>query len=126
MNTNTQAKLFARFAGVVLIASAFWGAKTFADEPPVPSEVVKFQDLNLNESAGIAALYQRIHAASRRVCGSQDFSQKDLAERSREFRCARDAESKAVNDMHDNALTAYYQKKQGLASAVIVARNNAK
>lgn len=127
MNTNTDAKLFARIASIVLIASAFWGAKLFAAEPePVPSETVKFQDLNLNESAGIAALYQRIHTASRRVCGFQDFGQKDLAEHSREVRCARDAESKAVNDIHNGALSAYYQKKQGLAPAVIVARNNAK
>lgn len=34
-------------------------------------ETVPFADLNLSNPAGVAALYHRIHAASRRVCDPQ-------------------------------------------------------
>jgi UrcA family protein len=123
-DTNNDAKLFARFAGLVLIGCAFAVAKLFAAEP-APAATVKYQDLNLNDSAGVAALYRRIHSASRHVCGLDEVGHQSLAERSTKERCAREAESKAVNDVHSGALSAYYQMKLGLPYGT-VARNEVK
>lgn len=55
------AALVASFAGMTAAASAV--------EPEVNREVVRFDDLNLANPAGVAILERRIASAARRVCG---------------------------------------------------------
>jgi UrcA family protein len=71
------------------------------------SETVKFADLNLSTSAGVEALYGRIHAAARRVC------EQPAGELAATGPCMTKAESKAIGKVNVPLLTAFYQKKTG-------------
>jgi UrcA family protein len=88
-----------------------------------PSEVVKFQDLNLGTSAGIATLYQRISAASQHVCGAED-GDRDLHSWSIRQACVKDAEARTVAQVNVPALRAYAEKKLGGHPLVVLAANN--
>jgi UrcA family protein len=87
-----------------------------------PSEVVKFQDLNLGTSEGIAALYRRIDAASQHVCEAAD-GDKDLHRRSIRQTCVKDAKARAVAQVNVPALTAYAEKKLGGHPPLLLAAN---
>ena len=49
---------------VFVVSSAFAGES----DAQVRTQDIKFQDLNLDTTAGVEALYQRIHSAAERVC----------------------------------------------------------
>ncbi len=100
------------FGAAVLCASMLIGGSAFADVSinPVPAETVKFQELNLNSSAGVAALYARIHAAAVRVCTS---GARDLARYSQEKACVNEAEAHAVKNVNVDGVTAYFEMKSG-------------
>ena len=51
----------------ILLAGIPFGSVLAAD-PAEPSKAITYADLNLNSSAGIAALYQRIERAASEVC----------------------------------------------------------
>jgi UrcA family protein len=104
--TNTM------FGAAALCASMLIGASAFADNSinPVPAETVKFGELNLNSSAGVAALYARIHAAALRVCTS---GSRDLSRYREEKICVKDAEARAVKDVNVDGVTAYFEMKSG-------------
>ena len=106
------------FTCILATGSAF--ASPFSEQ--APSEIVKYQELNLNASAGVAALYSRIHAAALRVCSS---GTRDLARLGEEKTCAKEAEAKAVRQVNVDALTAYYEVKTGRPVAKFAA-NSAK
>jgi UrcA family protein len=77
----------------------------------VPKQTVKFQDLNMNSPAGVAALYQRIHTAAQHVCfGEWD---RDPIKVQRAEDCANEAEARTVSRVNVPALTAYYQMNTG-------------
>jgi UrcA family protein len=95
-------------AGVLVVSNAF------AD---VPTETVKFQDLNVSTPAGVAALYSRIHWAAKRVCAPPA----GWGEQVRANACARNAEAKAIEKLNLPALTAYYQKKTGSPPRAVIA-----
>ena len=81
----------------------------------VRSETVKFTDLNLGSTAGVQALYGRIHAAARRVC-------EQPAGESRAVQpCMTKAESEAIGKVNVPLLTAFYQKKTESHSQTITA-----
>jgi UrcA family protein len=99
----------------VLLACVFVVSNAFADEQ-FRTETVKFQDLNVSASAGVEALYNRIHAAAKRVC----FSSGDpvaISERG----CARKAEAQAVEELNLPLLTGYYRMKNGGRTEVFTA-----
>jgi len=81
----------------------------------VRSETVKFADLNLGTSAGVKALYARIHAAARRVC------EQPAGERAAVRGCMTKAESDAIERVDAPLLTAFYQKKTGSQPRTITA-----
>jgi UrcA family protein len=88
----------------VLTTHAFAGEST----DQVRSERIGFQDLNVDSPAGIEALYQRIHAASERVC-----SESGQWGQVRARACAAKAEAGAVANANLPALSAYYRMKTG-------------
>jgi UrcA family protein len=81
----------------------------------VRSETVKFADLNLGASAGVAALYERIHAAARRVCDQPSEPLRALRA------CMTKAESDAIGKVNVPLLTAFYQNKTGNPPQALIA-----
>jgi UrcA family protein len=100
--------------GILATGNAFAGPSSHQ----TVSEVVNFQDLKLNASAGVATLYSRIHAAAIRVCSS---APRDLAYLGEEKNCATEVEAKAVQQLNVDALTAYFEKTSGRPIATFAA-----
>jgi UrcA family protein len=93
-------------AAAVLLACVFVVSSAFAGEPDtrVRMEDIIFQDLNLTTTAGVDALYQRIHSAAQRVCA--DSGQSPLAA-SASAKCAKDSLARAIKEIDMPALTAF-------------------
>ena len=95
------------FSAAMLLACVWAVSTTLAGEQ-VPSQTVKFSDLDVNTSQGVQALYGRIHAAAWRVCLTSDpiyqHATRDCAER---------AEAKAIETVNLPQLTAFYRSKTG-------------
>ena len=120
-NTRTDSLIFSAFSAAVLITCLFVVTSAFAGEPgdQIPNETVKFQDLNVSSPAGVAALYQRIHAAARRVCKVGEGRDLEMAQRAKT--CANEAEARAVTQVDSAGLTAYYQMKTGRQAVALTA-----
>jgi UrcA family protein len=106
-SVKSENRAFFPFAIATLLACVLASSNAFAGDE-VRSETVKFQDLNVDTPAGVAALYNRIHGAARRVCAQSD----PVAARG-VGACIRKAEGKAITDLNLPGLTAYYQMKTG-------------
>ena len=83
---------------------AFAAASTVPANEQVRAETVKFADLNMDSPAGVQALYDRIHAAAKRVCSDSDPLQ-HVAEAS----CTSKAEARAIDKLSLPQLTAFYK-----------------
>jgi UrcA family protein len=94
-------------AVATLLACAFPVSSAFASEPDaqVRTEDIMFQDLNLTTTAGISALYNRIHWAAQRVCAVS--AQHELGAASDSAKCSRKAETEAIEKLNLPALTAF-------------------
>jgi UrcA family protein len=84
------------------------------DEEPA-RRVVKFADLDLNRSTGVATLYSRINSAAREVCEPLDF----WSQRMQRFDCQQDAIARAVAEVKSPALTTYYLTRNKAAAAIV-------
>jgi UrcA family protein len=111
---KTAHRTFLGYAVVMALASALVAANAQADEP-VRSETVKFADLNLDTSAGVEALYTRIHAAAWRLC------EQPAGEQAAVTRCMRKTEGDAIGKVNAPLLSAFYQKKTGTSPQTITA-----
>jgi UrcA family protein len=106
-------------ACVFVLSSAFAGepdgqvrketvvSTALAGEPDdqARKETVSFQDLNLDATVGVDALYKRIHAAAERVCGVS--GEPKLAAASASAKCSEDAKARAIEKINLPALTAF-------------------
>ena len=107
LNTRTNSTIFAACAAAGMSLMCIFGvASAF-----VPKETVKFQDLNIDSPAGVAALYQRLHVAAQHVCYAE--WDRDPVKVQRAETCANEAEARAVSQLHIAGLTAYYQMNTG-------------
>ena len=90
-----------------MIACVFVVSSAIADAPngQVRIEDIKFQDLNLTTTAGVDALYKRVHSAALRVCAASE--QSDLGDASASAKCSKDAEARAIEKINLPALTAF-------------------
>jgi UrcA family protein len=113
-NVKTDNRIILACATAMWLACALVASNAYADDQ-VRSETVKFADLNLGSSAGVEALYGRIHAAARRVCEQPAGA---LASRRA---CMTKAESEAIGKVNVSLLTAYYQKKTGSLPQALIA-----
>lgn len=120
-NTKTESTIYVAFSAAVILTCMFAVGTSFAAvrDDEVPSETVKFQDLNLEHPAGIAALYKRIHTAAQHVCAEQE--SRDLTNLQRVKACETQAEGRAVAQLNIAALTAYVQTKNGRQPPVLIA-----
>src|SRR5690242_287939 len=94
------------FALASAIALACVLAAPGARAEEVRSETVKCQDLNVNTSAGVEALYSRIHSAAKRVCANTDPVMQSAV-----IACTRTSEAEAIEKVNLPSLTAYYRMK---------------
>ncbi len=120
---TTHGTAFAARSIALMLTCVLAGANAFAGQPDdqVPTETVKFQDLNVDSPAGVAMLFQRIHSAAKRVCNVD--GDRDLARAQQATTCASEAEARAVALVNSPPLTAYYQKKTGRQVAVFAANH---
>jgi len=114
MSDKNDRKRFAVGTGVMMFACVLAVGRAMAGAAggDVPAVSVKFQDLNLSASAGVAVLYRRIHTAAQTVCNVAD-GERDPARLSRAKACTDESEARAVSKVNVAGLTAYYQAKTG-------------
>ena len=103
-NVKCANRTILEYAAAMVLASVLVASNARADEP-VRSETVKFADLNLGTSAGVEALYTRIHAAAWRVC------EQPVGDPTLTRACMRKTESEAIATVNIPLLTAFYQNK---------------
>jgi UrcA family protein len=106
-NVNTASRAFLTVSRATLLACAWIAATALADDG-ARTETVRFQDLNTDTSAGVQALYGRIHSAAERVC-----SQSDPLLQAAVSACVRKAVGTAIENLSLPQLTAYYRMKSG-------------
>jgi UrcA family protein len=74
----------------------------------VKERVVRYADLNLNNPAGVQALYRRITAAARSVCGRNESLSIGLAKAKE---CTARAIDEAVARVNNHNLSTYHAQK---------------
>ncbi|HKT74102.1 MAG TPA: UrcA family protein [Steroidobacteraceae bacterium] len=104
--------------GLALAGSLFVTAHADTSALSVPQQVVHYGDLNLNSSAGIAALFRRVHKAAEQVCGQVD--RRELERAALWDACVSQATERAVDTINVPALTHYYRNRDASPSARIV------
>jgi len=114
-NVKFDNRTFLAYAAAAVLASVLVASTAHADGQ-FRSETVRYSDLNLSTSAGVEALYQRIHAAARRVCEQPAREQAAAA-----GKCMTKAESEAIGKVNAPLLTAFYQTKTGTHPSTIIA-----
>jgi len=113
MNSSLRCVLVAVFLGSLSTIAAAAGA---GDD--VPKRTVRFADLNLSNTTGVAVLYRRIRSAARAVC--EPAVMRDLQLTLLQQRCTEEAIERAVSDVNSPLLTSYYRAKA--RPAITVAR----
>jgi UrcA family protein len=113
MSYNVKTRVPLAFAAAIVLAT---GVVSNAHGDQVRSESVKFSDLNVDSPSGVQALYERIHAAAKRVCDDSDPLQHMAA-----TACARKAEARAIGKLDLPQLTAFYQTKTSGQSQPLIA-----
>jgi UrcA family protein len=83
------------FAALAVTTTSF--ATPFSDE--APSVTVRYDDLNLDTSTGVDALYRRISKAARQVC--PDAHSRDLEVVAASERCQANAVAQAVREVNN-------------------------
>jgi UrcA family protein len=89
----------------------------------VRSEVVQYGDLRLISAVGAAVLYGRLRGAAERTCGPLDGRQPAQAARYRA--CVDEAIAKAVADVNEPVLTAYFDAKRAAPQTPTVGKPSA-
>jgi UrcA family protein len=104
-------------AGVLPAARSAHAAEAL-DDPP--SQAVRIDGSELSSGAGVARVYGRLELAADYVCRS--FDSREPERHGRYRHCVAEALERAVRDVHDARLSAYYQAKTGtLRTDAIVA-----
>ncbi|HET9863061.1 MAG TPA: UrcA family protein [Steroidobacteraceae bacterium] len=106
-------KLLPAVAAAALAISGLAGASTVRE---LPSVVVKFGDLNLQNPAGVARLHARLHAAAQLVCSQLD--SRVLGLREQYENCVADAVTASVAKVGNANLSAFHRYgRRGVAIA---------
>ena len=104
--------MFTKVASALLVVSlssmSAVAAPDGSDEA-VPTRIVHFADLNINNAAGAAELYGRIRTAAREVCRPGPGS--ELYQRSAARQCRDQATKRAVADVNAPKLNEVYEVK---------------
>lgn len=98
------------------VSAAGWAVVAHANDADydVPTQVVKFADLNLDSTVGASSLYRRIESAADRVCGGPR-STRELSRAVPFDACKVQAIGRAVDAVNSRGLTSLYLAKTGKA-----------
>jgi UrcA family protein len=97
---------YRRLVGVLLVAyTGIAGVAVAEIDAAPPQQVVRFGDLNLRDSRGVAAVYGRLVWAARHVCAGADSADHWVRESAKP--CITEAVSRAIDSIDAPALTAY-------------------
>ena len=107
-NAKTNNRNVLACSASMLVARILLASDAFADDQIVRSVTVTYTDLNVDTTAGVQALYGRIHSAAKRVCLD---SSRHLEDQVAVDVCAERAEAQAIKKQNLPTLTAYYQMK---------------
>jgi UrcA family protein len=124
MNMSTM-KTFGGFRVVIataivgVISGSFAALPAAADGFDAPQITVKYGDLNLANSQGVATLYSRIQAAAKNVCWQ--FEGPGIQTTVQRNACVDKAITGAVTKVNNSALSARYGEKTGKAMPTRVA-----
>ncbi len=110
---HTTAALIATAACLMIAAPAFAADRAPAHEAESPAKAVRYSELNLQNAAGVQALYTRLHAAARQVCAAQDG--RSLRERTAYGRCVSTSLERAVREVRNDAVLALHNERQNAA-----------
>jgi UrcA family protein len=99
-------------AALTVLISSFGGVCNAANYTDVPTAIVKYGDLDISTSQGVAVLYNRIRAASEGLCAP--FEQPSRAITFRWKVCVKQAIAGAVANFDRPALTAVFAAKYGV------------
>jgi UrcA family protein len=110
--------LFLAGAMLALAAPATAGVHAAKDQPDVLSATVRYDDLDLNRTAGADLVLARIGRAARDVCGEAP-APRELAKRTRYRACVATATDAAVAAIDAPVVTA---RHQGRSPAMLAAR----
>jgi UrcA family protein len=114
-------KLTTVFA-VAAIAGLFHASADAGTLPDVPTQAVRYQNLQSANARDVAVLYRRIDAAAGTVCGRR-LAPGSLVVSPTWQRCVQNAVRHAVADIKAPAMTAYAAAQGVLAHDSSVARN---
>jgi UrcA family protein len=87
-------------------------AAAYADTPPrigSPLELVRFNDLNLDQPRDVARLFNRVSSAADKVCGSRSFAGHYNKLADYEI-CYKDTVASTVAHIDRPSVTAYFQQ----------------
>ena len=110
MNTFGGFRAVLATALVGAIAGSFAVLPAVADSFDAPQITVKYGDLNLANSQGVATLYSRIQAAAKNVCWQDGRGVQATVQGNR---CVDKAILGAVTKVNNSALSAMYGEKSG-------------
>jgi UrcA family protein len=99
----------ALFAGSTLLIS---GHAMAGDPDAPPQKTVKFGDLNLNHPEGVKTLYNRLAGAANAVCHTTPSTPYLIGSKALR-KCVEEAMDRAVTDVNNRNLTAYYNQRTG-------------
>jgi UrcA family protein len=103
-------------AALASIVSLLGITPAWSATPGVHSVTVSFRDLDLSSPEGANALYRRIQAAAKQVCG---YAGADLLERSIWRGCYRNAIADAVGKVNNPLLTAVHTGRPAAMTAML-------
>jgi UrcA family protein len=101
------------------LASSFSAVSAADDSTDLPTTVVQYQDLNISNPQGAAALYGRIRTAAGKVCSIPGDT--DFAAKLRVSPCVHKAIADAVTAINQPALVAVYNANNRTPLPVILA-----
>jgi UrcA family protein len=84
-------------------------------ESDLPTQAVRYGDLDLTSAAGTKVLYRRIQGAAEQVCGGPTTARGDFAatRNARIRACIAQATERAVTDVRSAALTDLHEARTG-------------
>ena len=102
-------KLLGAAASVLSLACA----AAYAGTPPLigsPLELVRFNDLNLDQPRDVARLFNRVSSAAEKVCGTRSFAGHYNKLADYEI-CFKDTVASTVAHIDRPSVTAYFQQR---------------
>jgi UrcA family protein len=117
MHSTIRTLLFAMLAAVA--SSVVMADSTVT----VKNEVVRYDDLRLISAVGAAVLYGRLRGAAERACGVLDGKQPQLSARYRV--CVDESIAKAVAEVNEPVLTAYFESKRAAPQTPTIGKPSA-